>query len=276
MTQLKTRVITSIIAAPLVIALIILYGRAGLSLFVLAVVLCGLRELKRMLKTSGINIYWLLIALLSCAFSLLGTDIGVICLILLISVLAVLLRGLLSRGEPATALTQVAFSILAVMFLPFLASFAICLSTIEGPQPFNSLGLRLVLLLFAATWICDIAAYFCGRRWGKHKALERISPGKTLEGFVGGIVCSVLASMLFCLAFISKLSMGHAAMLGLLLGVFGQLGDFCASLIKRAAGQKDAGGLLPGHGGILDRMDSFLFNAPVMYVFIVTSLGKAL
>ena len=132
------------------------------------------------------------------------------------------------------------------------------------------------MLLLVLTWVCDIAAYFCGRRWGKHKALQRISPNKTLEGFVAGIGASTLASIILCELFFGVFSIGQAALLGLLLGVFGQLGDFCVSLIKRAAGYKDAGALLPGHGGILDRMDSLLFNAPVMYVFATTVLGKAL
>jgi len=278
LTHLKTRVITAVVAAPVVLAIIVLYGNIGLGILVLAVVLCGLREFRRMLKASGIEIYWLLIGLFSCAFAFLSTDIKVICLILLTSILAVLLRGLLSRGEPPVVLTEVAFSVFALVFLPFLASFVVSLGAIpnpEFPEYSNAFGLQLVVLLLVLTWACDIAAYFCGRRWGKHKALERISPNKTVEGFVAGIAASTLASILLC-AFFDLFSIGYAAILGLLLGVFGQLGDFWVSLVKRAAGQKDAGALLPGHGGILDRMDSLLFNAPVMYVFATTVLDKAL
>ncbi len=279
MTQLLTRVITAVIAAPVVLAIIVLYGNIGLSILVLAVVLCGLHELQKMLRTSGIKVYWLLIGLMSCAFAFLGTDTEATCTILLVSILALLLRGLLSRGEPPVVLTNVVFSIFAVMFLPFLASFTVCLGAIQNPEypeyP-SDFGLRLVLLLLVLTWLCDIAAYFCGRRWGKHKALQRISPNKTLEGFVGGIVASTIAGILLCEFFFGVFSIGQAALLGLLLGVFGQLGDFCMSLIKRAAGQKDAGKLLPGHGGILDRIDSLLFNAPVMYVLATIVMGKAL
>lgn len=231
-----------------------------------------------MLKASGIEIYWLLIGLFSFAFAFLSTDIKVMCLILLTSILAVLLRGLLSRGEPPVVLTQVAFSIFALVFLPFLASFVVCLGAIPDPEPMaysGTFGLGLVLLLLVATWLCDVAAYFCGRRWGKHKALERISPNKTVEGFVAGIAASTIASVLLCALF-SLFTIGHAAVLGLLLGVFGQLGDFSVSLVKRAAGQKDAGSLLPGHGGILDRVDSLLFNAPVIYLFVTIAMNEAL
>ena len=276
MTQIKTRVITAVIVAAVVLSTIVLYGNIGLRFLVLFVVLCGLHELQSMLKASGIEIYWLLIGIFSCAFAFLSIDIEVMPLILLVSILAVLLRGLLSRREPRTVLTQVAFSIFAIMFLPFLASFVVCLGAIRIQCESEPIGLELVLLLLLATWACDIAAYFCGRRWGKHKALERISPNKTLEGFVAGIFASTLASIAVCQMFFRGVSIVQAAILGLLLGIFGQLGDFCMSLIKRAAGRKDAGTLLPGHGGILDRTDSLLFNAPVMYVFATTVLDKAL
>ena len=281
MTQTRTRVITAVIAAAVVLSIILLYGNVGLRFLVLFIVLCGLHELQSMLKASGIDIYWLLTGISSCAFALLSTRIEVMPLILLISILAVLLRGLLSRREPPTALTQVAFSIFAIVFLPFLASFVVCLGAIRIPCErlrceSVPIGLKLVLLLLLATCACDIAAYFCGRRWGKHKALERISPNKTLEGFAAGICASMLVSVVACLMLFRGVSIVQAAILGLLLGVFGQLGGFCMSLIKRAAGRKDAGTLLPGHGGMLDRTDSLLFNAPVMYVFATTVLEKAL
>ncbi|MBN2208745.1 MAG: phosphatidate cytidylyltransferase [Candidatus Coatesbacteria bacterium] len=278
MTQIKTRVITAVIFGAVVLSIIILCGDVGLRFLVLFVVLCGLHELQSMLKASGIEVYWLLIGALSCAFAFLSIDVEVMPLILLISILVVLLRGLLSRREPPTVLTQVAFSIFAIMFLPLLASFIVCLGAIRsrtqcGAMP---LGLELVLLLLLATWACDIAAYFCGRRWGKHKALERISPNKTLEGFAAGVCASTLTSTVVCLMLFREVSITQAAVLGLLLGAFGQLGDLCMSLIKRATGRKDAGTLLPGHGGILDRTDSLLFNAPVMYVFVTAVLDRAL
>ncbi|MBN1592045.1 MAG: phosphatidate cytidylyltransferase [Candidatus Coatesbacteria bacterium] len=276
MAQLKARIITALIAAPLTIALIALYGRLGLSLFILAVTLGGIAEMKRMLNKAGVGVYWGLIAILSCAFAFLGTNHGTICLVLLISVLAILLRGLLSEGETDITFTRVSFSLLTVICLPFLASFAVAIMTITQSGSAGSIGIRLIILLFVVTWACDIAAFFCGRRWGRHKALERISPNKTLEGFVAGLIFSVLTSVLLSAIMLDEFSIGQSALLGLLLGMFGQLGDFCFSLIKRAVKLKDAGGILPGHGGILDRMDSFLFNAPVMYVFIVFSMTKPL
>ncbi len=271
MTNLRARVITAAIAAPAVLAVIILFGRIGLSLLVLAVVLGGLRELHRMLKESGIEIFWPLIVLVSCAFSFLSTNLESMGLILLISVLAVLLRGLLSAQEPTKVFTRVAFSVFSVIFLPFLASFAICLGSMQVPGRSEEAGLTLVLIVIVTTWMCDTAAYFCGRQWGKHKALERISPSKTLEGFAAGLIASILTCLIVGWL-MGSLSAGQAALLGVLLGVFGQLGDLCVSLVKRAAGRKDAGALLPGHGGVLDRVDSFLFNAPVAFLFFVIVL----
>ncbi|HUT02637.1 MAG TPA: phosphatidate cytidylyltransferase [bacterium] len=274
MTNLKARVITAVIAAPAVLAVIVLFGRTGLSLLVLAVVLGGLRELHRMLKESGVEIFWLLIVLVSCAFSFLSNSLESIGLILLISVLALLLRGLLSNQEPTKVLTRVVFSVFSIIFLPFLASFAVCLGSMRFPGRNDERGLALVILVILATWMCDTAAYFCGCRWGKHKALERISPSKTLEGCVAGVVASILTCLIVGWL-IGSLSAGQAALLGVLLGVFGQLGDLCVSLVKRAAGRKDAGALLPGHGGVLDRVDSFLFNAPVAFMFFTIVLPNA-
>jgi len=207
----------------------------------------------------------------SCAFSFLSTNLESMGLILLISVLAVLLRGLLSAQEPTKVFTRVAFSVFSVIFLPFLASFAICLGSMQVPGRSEEAGLTLVLIVIVTTWMCDTAAYFCGRQWGKHKALERISPSKTLEGFAAGLIASILTCLIVGWL-MGSLSAGQAALLGVLLGVFGQLGDLCVSLVKRAAGRKDAGALLPGHGGVLDRVDSFLFNAPVAFLFFVIVL----
>ncbi|RLC48063.1 MAG: hypothetical protein DRH70_01875 [Candidatus Coatesbacteria bacterium] len=276
MTNLTARIITSVIAAPAVLAVIILFRRIGLSLLVLAAVLAGLRELHRMLKDSGIEILWPLIILVSCAFSFLSTDLETMGLVLLVSVLAVLLRGLLSTKEPRKAMTNVAFSLFSIMLLPFLASFAICLGCTPSPGMglSDEAGLTLVIIVIVATWMCDTTAYFFGRRWGRHKALERISPGKTLEGFVAGLIASILTCLILGWL-MDSLSAGQAALLGLLLGIFGQLGDLCVSLVKRAANCKDAGSLFPGHGGVLDRIDSFLFNFPVAFLFFMMVLRNA-
>lgn len=274
MSQLRARVFTASIAAPLVLVVVTLLGKTGLSLFVLAVVLLGLFELHRMFAASGTRIYWGIIGLSSLAFAFLTGGLERSSLILLLTAIAIFLRGLITRYEPEVAMKEIVFSLFAVFLLPFFASFTISLRELSPPDAPSDFGLRLVVLLLIITWSSDTAAYFVGSRLGRHKALERISRDKTVEGFVGGACAATLSSVIFCAIFLDYFSLGQAALIGLVPGTLGQLGDFFVSLIKRAARQKDAGTLLPGHGGVLDRMDSFLFNAPLVYVLCKSLCDK--
>lgn len=129
-------------------------------------------------------------------------------------------------------------------------------------------GRWLVCFLFLTIWATDIGAYFVGRRWGKHKLAPQISPGKTLEGFWGGIVFA--SAMGGGLTYGFPLPFGglEATLLGGALAVVGQAGDLAESLLKREAGVKDSSQLIPGHGGFLDRLDSLLFAAPAFHLFL--------
>jgi phosphatidate cytidylyltransferase len=125
-----------------------------------------------------------------------------------------------------------------------------------------------VLTVFASIWICDSAAYFAGRAFGRHRLFERVSPKKTWEGAAAGFLASVatfVAAREFALPY---LALRDAAVCGVIIGVFGQLGDLFESLLKRDAGVKDSSALIPGHGGMLDRFDSLLFVAPLLYLYL--------
>ncbi len=134
-------------------------------------------------------------------------------------------------------------------------------------------GVYMFGLVFVASWICDMFAYFVGRAFGKHKLIEEISPKKTVEGSIGGIVCTTLAFALYGL--IISLIGGPKpnyivlVILGFILSIVAQFGDLIFSLIKREHGVKDYGNIFPGHGGVLDRFDSILAVAPLLYVFCV-------
>jgi phosphatidate cytidylyltransferase len=120
-----------------------------------------------------------------------------------------------------------------------------------------------LLLVLVATWVFDTTAYFAGRSFGKRRLSPRLSPGKTVVGFAAGICGSAAAAGLFALWLPVK-PLGLVAV-GLALGVLGQIGDLVFSAVKRAAGRKDAGRLIPGHGGVLDRFDGMLLTAPLVY-----------
>ena len=124
-----------------------------------------------------------------------------------------------------------------------------------------------VIVLFASIWLCDSAAYFAGRGLGRHKLFERVSPNKTWEGAAAGFIAAVVAFALGREWVLPYLTMPQAIVCGSIVGVFGQIGDLAESLLKRDAGVKDSSNLIPGHGGVLDRFDSLMFVAPLLYFY---------
>ncbi len=129
-------------------------------------------------------------------------------------------------------------------------------------------GLYWVLLVCIGTWMCDAAALVVGKTWGKRAFSPAISPSKTWEGALGGEIVGAVSVMACAMVFPTRLAAGPAAALGLLIPTAAILGDLAESLIKRQIGVKDSGHLIPGHGGMLDRIDSLLFTGPVVYAFI--------
>lgn len=125
-----------------------------------------------------------------------------------------------------------------------------------------------VVSVLSIIWICDTAAYHVGMAIGRHKLFPRVSPNKSWEGAVAGFAAAVLAAVAAKYLVLDYLGAGQAAVLGLIVGTLGQVGDLFESLLKRDAGVKDSSNILPGHGGVLDRFDSLLFVAPAAYVYI--------
>ncbi|MCB9779024.1 MAG: phosphatidate cytidylyltransferase [Alphaproteobacteria bacterium] len=168
---------------------------------------------------------------------------------------------------PDTAAGQQAATRLAagLLYVPVMFSFVIQVRRLED-------GLAWLFLTLCITWAGDTGAYFAGRAFGKHKLFERVSPKKTWEGFFGGMVASVIFAGVFKQFFLPQLGWHHVVLLGVVLDIVGVVGDLVESMFKRAFGVKDSGWIMPGHGGILDRIDSLLFTAPVAWV-IATQLG---
>jgi len=125
-----------------------------------------------------------------------------------------------------------------------------------------------IVSLFAMIWICDSAAYYFGRAFGKHKLFPRVSPNKSWEGTIAGFLFAVIAAVAAKYLVLEYLSVGNAVVVGIIVGIFGQIGDLVESLLKRDAGVKDSSSLIPGHGGVLDRFDSLLFVTPLVYLYI--------
>ncbi len=133
----------------------------------------------------------------------------------------------------------------------------------------GKIGLQWTVILLAVIWAGDSTAMLIGKKWGKNLLSPIISPHKTKEGAVGGLIASVGIALLLQHFLFPDLPLLHVAIASLLLGIFGQLGDLAESILKRAAGIKDSSQFIPGHGGVLDRIDSLLFACPVLYLYLL-------
>jgi phosphatidate cytidylyltransferase len=133
----------------------------------------------------------------------------------------------------------------------------------------DNVGITLVLGLFIAIWSCDIFAYLGGKAFGKHKIFPRVSPKKTIEGSIIGLVGAIAGFTIISQTFFKHFPVNHALAIGLLIGVASQLGDLAESRLKRDSGIKDSSNIIPGHGGILDRFDSLFFAAPTLYFYLI-------
>jgi phosphatidate cytidylyltransferase len=185
-------------------------------------------------------------------------------------VIGSLTAAVVKPAEIKQSLLSVSVSVFGVIYVALLAG---CLagvrmipdsSTGTGGVHFSS---KLITTFFAIVMMTDTGAYYTGRTIGRHKLAPRISPGKTIEGSVGGFVAAIAAGPLCKLIFFHEFPISHALLLGAAMGAIGQIGDLAESMLKRSANVKDSGKLLPGHGGVLDRIDSILFCAPLLYFY---------
>ncbi len=162
-------------------------------------------------------------------------------------------------------LTGIGVTILGVFFIVFLGGFLV--SVRVGFETFPGLSTKLLGFFFLVVMGSDTGAYYIGKNFGKRKLVPKISPNKTWEGFIGGILLAIGFAALSTFLFFPELPYQVSIPLAIVMSVVGVGGDLAESAIKRGAGAKDTANILPGHGGLLDRLDSLLFNAPILYYF---------
>ena len=265
------RVITAVVLIPIVLGFLWLGGWWSFALAAL-VVARGMYELRKMTLHAGYQPLILISLALSLVFliaamlppqRLILLEIGISAALLLTFTL------LFFRKQIERAVVDWALTIAFAVYLGWPMSFLLLL---RGYQIGWSSGLWWLLTLFGCVWGFDTGAFFTGHFLGRHKLAPMISPGKTWEGTVGGMVVSIVAALV-----LATVPLGVpwylTVPLGILIGVAATLGDLAESLLKRQTHVKDSGGVLPGHGGILDRIDSLLFGAVVIYFFVLL-IGK--
>lgn len=180
--------------------------------------------------------------------------------LLMASVIVIALVLLSRKHALEQAGRHMSVCLAGLLYVPLMASL--------WPQIKHHFGPGWLFVTLAIAFLSDTGAYAFGRLWGKHKLYPAVSPGKTWEGSLGGIVGANVATLGFGSAFLlPELAVGHAIVLGVVGSLAGQVGDLFESMLKRSHGVKDSGNLLPGHGGMLDRVDALLFVGPVVYYF---------
>lgn len=186
--------------------------------------------------------------------------------LLVVTILALLVAMLFSSTPTEHRLNDTTITLFGVLYI------GLTLSTLVSTRSLPA-GELFVLFVALVTWASDTGAYYAGTLWGSHLLAPSVSPKKTVEGVLGGMALATGAALLAQAWFLPQLSPLDALVLGVLLTGAGLFGDLCESAIKRSVGVKDSGGILPGHGGMLDRLDSLLFTAPTFYYYVTFVRG---
>ncbi len=264
---LKKRVITALWGIPLLIAAV--WFDKPLPWFTVLLAIWGVLavfEFYRMVAASKIapltyfGLVWSLLFILSPHFN----NDFITSPTLLTSAVVLSLVWLVLRRQKEGAFIGWVWTIAGILYVGWLLSYFVALRGLDD-------GRNWVFFALFATFGSDTAAFFIGRALGRHHLVPSISPGKTWEGAIGGIFGAIMISLLFTLPTPLGLPLSYwqAILLGLLVSIFGQLGDLVESLLKRNMGVKDSGKLLPGHGGFLDRIDSIVFAGIVIYYYVI-------
>lgn len=161
-----------------------------------------------------------------------------------------------------TAAREISFALLAFLYIPFLLMHLVLLRQ-------TTYGIQWLFVMMLIVMTNDSAAYYSGSAFGKHRLYPLVSPKKSVEGAIGGLFGSVIGTLTAKYTFFPQLTLADAVITALVVGVTGQAGDLFESLLKRSFGVKDSGTIIPGHGGVLDRLDSILFAAPITYYYVL-------
>lgn len=256
------RWLTGILLAAVMLAVIIFASAEILAAIITIFIIGGVWEYNRIVFGKGflkekieINIFAIVIP----AVVLFGTS-QLLVSVLTFCILCVFILFLWSVKESTFDVLMVAKVIFGIMYIPLLTSHFILLRLLEK-------GVYWILLVLIIAIVGDTAGLYIGKYFGKNKLSMLVSPGKTIEGTIGLVFGSVSGCLIFSYFFFPEVSRVHILIISFVGSIIGQMGDLCESAIKRNYGLKDASSLLPGHGGLLDRMDSLIFIAPFVYYY---------
>jgi phosphatidate cytidylyltransferase len=274
---MKTRILTAAIALPIIIVSIVLpvWVPSAVWLFVAVAAFAmaaGLFEFYSLTKKlelkadAGVGYVGAIALFIGFVFDAPAKQPDIILATIGALLIALLASQMLRfRVDFSKMLGGVGVTLLGVMYVAFLGGFLV--ATRMGFEQRPNLSTHLLGYFILVIFASDTGAYFTGRAFGKRKLAPSISPGKTYEGLAGGLVAAAAAAALATWLFFPELPYPWSIPLAIVLAVIGVIGDLAESALKRGAGAKDAASILPGHGGFLDRLDSLLFGAPILYYF---------
>jgi phosphatidate cytidylyltransferase len=272
---LALRIASSVLFLPVLVLLARAGGLAFWSFVALEVTL-GLIEFYRMMRGRGLNPFQRLgiasgLALLWVSYRPLTPHVGLMVTGVLLLVLALELR----RPQARQRVEDIAVTSFGVLYVGWLSAHFVLLRELPWQVGRSYAdGASFVLLAFMLTWSCDTGAYTIGRLLGRNRPWTRISPRKSVEGAFGGLLFAVVAAFVARRWFAPYLAVRDAVVLGVLVGVFAQVGDLVESLLKRDADHADSSDFIPGHGGVLDRFDSLYFAAPLVYYYLQVAVFR--
>lgn len=257
--MLKTRIISAVVGIPLLLGMLYM-GQPYWNILFGAMGIVGLTEFFAMLKKKEIKPIQLpayaLLVLLMFRHEL-GNVSAYLFLLFFIMVVFLVIQ------YPKRNIADFAFSLMGAVYLGYLLSFALLMAEMQH-------SFAWILLAFLLTWSTDVGGYIFGKLWGKRKLTAELSPNKTWEGSFGGIILTLVVLLLFNYFYeIETSSFAYLLVLAFSASIAAQFGDLFVSAVKRFCGVKDAGKIIPGHGGVLDRFDSFLLVVPVLYFFLI-------
>ena len=267
-SNLVVRLLTGLVGAPLILLLLYMGPALGWLAFIVVATLIAAFELYAMTHPGD------RIAQLVCTALTLGVTgavwwLGADARALLTMIMALPIIGMflvLARlGDIQTAALRVAAGTFGPLYL---GGGMGAMALLRRDAGAGHEGAGFVVLALAFSWLSDTGAYFAGRAFGKHKLYEAVSPKKTVEGALGGLAAAVTSAVVAHFWFLPSLPLTHGVVLAVVAGALGQAGDLGESLIKRSVGVKDSGGILPGHGGILDRVDAMLVTGVITYSYV--------
>jgi len=277
MSNLTQRILTAIIGVPLLL-LVFYFGSYYFLIFILLIVGFGSYEFFRLVDNKNLDNKYI-IGIVFCIILPIGANFGYLYFIFLFTLVSIFTLFInLQKQDLSNTLIGAGTKFLGIVYIGWFLSHAILIRNInESVFPYidninlknNDIGFFWIVFVVACTFLNDTAAYFFGKYKGKIKLVPRLSPGKTVEGTVCGIFMALLCGMLINLIFSSPISYKWSMLLGFVVGAVAVLGDLIESMFKRSVSIKDSGGLLPGHGGVLDRFDSLVLVFPVMYYLIL-------